>query len=260
MRPGDKRVPDIVIPVASDSVRHASKHQNLELRYTLRSIEAYTEGLDDIVILGAKPPWLGGVRHIETPDALGQKSRNTGYKFYIEMQRRQDLWMDQRSPHFWWWADDIFLTKPFDLGLPRMYYDGTIESFVERITAVSGASEYCRLMHRSLAVVQFSKTWGMPNFAVHRPMAFFWEEMNLARLRQVWEPRNNLAISQFVGNVLQQGIIEPATDLKLRGVGKDTPELLVREGMFSIANHFLRDAGRRLLEALYPRPSRWELD
>lgn len=102
---------DIVIPLGKSKINH------LDLRYVLRSIEKFTD-VDGIYIIGERPKWIKGVRHIGTEDNPQKeyKERNIYYK------TRNAFGHINR---FLFMNDDHVFLEPVDIENYPNYYKGT---------------------------------------------------------------------------------------------------------------------------------------
>lgn len=92
-------------------VGRGSKHDNIELRWSLRSLALYGEGVERVIVAGNPPAWLSDdVEKIEIEDhPLPQKNRRLTHAM-LEAIERANLCGD-----FLFCADDTFLSSPTQL-------------------------------------------------------------------------------------------------------------------------------------------------
>lgn len=116
----------IVIPYATGST--ASRWNDTELRYCLRSIERYLKGYGEIFLVGAAPRWLQNVTVIPATDhdKTYYKERNIFNKIILACQ-------DERvTDDFLFMNDDHFLLSEFEARAFPYYYDGNLKQHAER--------------------------------------------------------------------------------------------------------------------------------
>lgn len=109
---------DILIPLGK------SKIDYLDLRYALRSLDKFTEH-GDVYIVGEKPAWVKGVKHIEFSDSPRKehKERNICLKAYAGFEyTKRYLFMN----------DDHFFLEETDIGNYPNYYKGTCYESMKR--------------------------------------------------------------------------------------------------------------------------------
>lgn len=104
-----------------------STHDDLELRYSLRSIEKYCKNYGRIIVVGRKPEWLTNVEFIPCDDNMGSAHKNMMKKI---------LWaVHHQSCHISDWfvvqADDHFYTRPYDFRKISNYYKDELPRTLE---------------------------------------------------------------------------------------------------------------------------------
>jgi len=97
-----------------------SKHNDFELRMSLRSIEKYCEGYDRVFIVGRKPTWVCNVEFYPCEDDMGMAHKNILKKIMYACHET-DI-----SEWFTLQADDHFYTKPYDFRRVRPYEKGEL--------------------------------------------------------------------------------------------------------------------------------------
>lgn len=100
-----------------------SKHDNMELRLSLRTLEANGKNIDRVFIVGNKPEWVQDVIHIPAEDTY-QSSQNHAYKVIVACYRGI-------SDNFLLMNDDFFMLKPFDVENYPYYARGELEEYKE---------------------------------------------------------------------------------------------------------------------------------
>ena len=100
-----------------------SKHDNMELRLSLRTLEANGKNIDRVFIVGNKPDWVQDVIHIPAEDTY-QKAQNHAYKVIVACYRGI-------SDNFLLMNDDFFMLEPFDVDKYPYYVRGELEEYKE---------------------------------------------------------------------------------------------------------------------------------
>lgn len=101
-------------------------HQGAELRFALRSIEAYLKGYDDVYLVGDKfPKWYKG-KTIYCPEETAKSSLNILNKCIKAGEIREV------GEVFLQWQDDIFLTEEMHVKDIKYWFEGTIEEAADK--------------------------------------------------------------------------------------------------------------------------------
>lgn len=101
---------------------HGSRHDNVEIRYSLRSIEKYCKGYDRVFVVGQCPEWLRNVEYIPCPDDQGYSHKNMMKKI-LHACKNSDI-----SEDFVMQADDHFYVRPYDFRDIKPYEKGELRS------------------------------------------------------------------------------------------------------------------------------------
>ena len=107
------RVTDIVIPLAEKG-----SHDNLELRYALRSIEKHARGYRDIIVVGRNvPSWLQNVGIIDSVEDSSRKNITL-------LRKRLAAAMESDADYNLYWCDDYVLLKTMNvMSIPALRND-----------------------------------------------------------------------------------------------------------------------------------------
>lgn len=100
-----------------------SKHDNMELRLSLRTLEANGKNIDRLFIVGNCPEWVQNAIHIPAEDTY-QSSQNHAYKVIVGCYRGI-------SDNFLLMNDDFFMLEPFDVEKYPYYVRGELEEYKE---------------------------------------------------------------------------------------------------------------------------------
>lgn len=112
---------DIIIPLG-----RGSKHDNIELRYALRSVHKYLAGYGRLILVGECPEWCRPDIHIEYEDSPGIrcKERNIYEKILVGCERS--------SAKFLYMNDDHFLLQPILIDKFPLHYKGHLKQSLQR--------------------------------------------------------------------------------------------------------------------------------
>ncbi|HUU84192.1 MAG TPA: glycosyltransferase, partial [Phycisphaerae bacterium] len=108
---------DVVVALGT-----GSRLDDIELRYALRSVEKHLENLGQVWVVGHRPAWLRGVRHLPAPDDLPTKDGNIIEKLRLAC-RQPDL-----SERFVFLSDDQVLLRPLAFSQLGSYHFGDLRA------------------------------------------------------------------------------------------------------------------------------------
>lgn len=138
-----------------------SQWQNNELRHSLRSVERYVSGINNVFVIGEKPKFLNqNVVHIPHKDIYQNKARNI-------MSKIKRACIDDRiSERFTLWNDDYFALQPFDVTQYPYYFKSDL-AHSSRINR----GEYRLHCEETMKVLMFKKL-EFKNFDCHYPIIY----------------------------------------------------------------------------------------
>lgn len=216
---------------------------NIELRYTLRSIEKYY-GSTEIFLVGDCPRWIKNIHHIPfKQDPIQCRNKNVMQKLLLAS--------NTINSDFIRWSDDIFALGPVS-NIPT-YSQGTMME----------ASLRCGFLKAKfrLSVNNTMKEVGInaPFFDVHTPCPIFHESYKEFCLKSSWSGYNTHVLRSYYYNFIKS-IPEPFSDLKLfkeRSVSELTD--LCKERLYvSVGDDLVHGSLRVWLDELFPDKSMWE--
>lgn len=108
-----------------------SLFNNLELRYSLHTVNRFTKGVDNIYIIGEHPGFEGNFTHIYHPDNGLNKHDNIRRKIARACE------IPELSTSFLFMNDDHFFAQETDINYFPYYYNTTIEH-AYRLRKISG--------------------------------------------------------------------------------------------------------------------------
>jgi len=256
---------DILIPLGQ-----GSRHDNLELRYCLRSIEKHLIGVRNVFIVGDKPEWLRGVVYIPERDNPNNWMRAhniyrkimAGIKFsFINLSAKPsvnkfEVFDLELSDNFLFMNDDHFLLTDYVAGEFPYYHRGAVDLQA--------------LEHHKPQQLQMANTAYMLednaflDFDIHCPVVYnkrLFQNI-FSRLPEKW-PEYGYGIKSFYNN---QGCDitnwAPCEDLKFSepAMKESIYRLLEGRPWFSIGDRCLKSGGmKEVLQELYPDKSKYEL-
>lgn len=235
-----------------------SPYNDLELRYSLRSVERYMGGLKyngrvkSVFIVGHKPDFIQNVIHIPCEDPYGYPAHKEQNILFKVVKACND---PRLSEDIILMDDDVFLNALSWAPTLPYYYDGSLQEYQARIPAVN-------MYHGTLAnTIATLEAHGSPtrNFNVHSPWRINKLTFPSVMAGFNFAQHNGLAIQSLYYNTVS-GII-----------GTKTDDLKFNEPM-SISEIKDKIAGKRffscgdkgfesllpVLEEMFPTPSKYE--
>lgn len=230
-----------------------SKHDDSELRYSLRSLEKYCTGYGRVFVVGWKPDWLKNVVFIPCENDQDAPHKNILKKIQMAV-RESDI-----SENFVYQADDHFYVRPYDFRDIGLYEKGrlpvsTTSDDGYRLSLVDtchwlGRNGYPAMNCSQHCGFLFNKTVFklIENELVRQSFAFRYgiepSSMMAAALRK-WRDipythRDDLKIAEF----------ENAKDLRAK-IGDNF--------CFSIYDRAFESGLKRILARWYPKKSKYE--
>ena len=227
---------DLCYPLAQGG----SHYEDLELRYSLRSVDANLRlPVRDLYLFGDRPGWLRNtVRHVPMVQ-LTDKARDITAK-YRKMCATETL----SDPFLLLDDDHIFLQPTTEI---PVYTRGLLAAALVDY----GDSTYGRYIR---ACYDQLVQRGLPtkNYQVHFPMVIHKDRLRAA-LRLMTEP---MVMGSLYGNMLDGPTVEIDHDFKVKRKS-DFP--LLRDGSFCSFQPWLIPEWTSFLEQRFPLPSRWEI-
>lgn len=230
---------DVVIPLAD-----FSRHDDMELKFTLRSIEKYLTGYRDIYIIGKKRTWLKDVKYINAPDISGSKAR-TIYSKVMAAASNEDV-----TESFIAWSDDCFLLKPLDTKDFKHWAYSDLKTLSAKSKGVyqytvSQTMNYCK-----------KKGWPITNFNIHAPIVYEKEKF-LSLADEDWT--KEMILKSIYCNKYQLDAIE-MKDLVFRMPMRrgEIRTAVAGRTFFAISETGTNEAVKDVLGELFPLPSKYE--
>lgn len=233
-----------------------SKHNNVELRYSLRSIEKHCTGYDRIFLVGERPDWIKNVEYYYCPDDLGCSHKNM-FKKILFACHNTDI-----AEEFVLQADDHFYLRPYDFNdilpyekgeLPTQFRDrevaphyrqsliDTRKWLIQHGYPFRNASQHCGQPYRKSLVLQIEEEIINPGFSFTYGI----------------EPNSTMAaaLNKHLGIPY-----EYRKDRKIKNFNS-IEHLIERIGgsfCFSIYDGAFNNGIEKILEMWYPNKSRYE--
>jgi hypothetical protein len=229
-----------------------SKHANLELRYSLRSVDKFMGGIRHVYVVGHKPDFIHNVIHIPAEDPYplpAGKDRNIIRKMIIACG------IEGISDEIVFFDDDFILC---DLcWAPRLphYYDGTLQDYADRCTTM-----YKETLNNTISAL---RTYGADkrNFNLHCPWRVDKKLFPSVMAGFNFNQHNGLAIQSIYYNMIDV-LGKKMPDLKINTRMKYDDILIAIKDrkFFSFGDKGLNHDMERVLEYMFPQPSKYEND
>lgn len=235
---------DIVYPLGVSSI-----WDDNELRYSLRSVEKYVQGYNNIWIIGEKPSFLKNINHIPFEDQAQNKEANICRKILRACDE------PSISDDFLFFNDDHFILKPFVANQLPYYYKGDLVTMAN----LPRRGLYFRAIRRTVRELQ-RYNYPVRHFDTHTPIIYNKQKFKQVMSQYDWEVPCGMVIKSTYCNSLRiEGIPEP--DCKIGGpmTKEDLLKTIEPRQVFSIGNTAINQDLRTVLDTLYPTPSRYEI-
>lgn len=240
-----KTMIDIVYVLGRGSV-----FDNLELRYSLRSIEKYLTNFRTVYVVGERPAWLTGVVHLPYPDKYRCKERNIKEKIEVA------CYYPPVSEKFLHVHDDHFCLMRQDAAKVP-YYAGSTLTQLARNTKTK--NNYITSVMNTIDALRLHKLPEL-NFDIHTPIIYDKRLFVATMSLYSWDKRGGYVVKSLYGNTLGLSPVN-LPDVKIR---HDMPLYAIVEQLrgrpwWSVGDRGLTEKMRALLQELYPEKSRFEL-
>lgn len=236
---------DVLVPLGG-----GSQWNNNELRFMLRSLDRYVDGVRRVFVVGVNPDFLA-----EPALHVPYKSPTTNKEARIALKvlwacRELDL-----SDEVLFVNDDHFFSAPCDARTYPFYRSGTLDEL-----APKRAGTYGRSLKATLQALRDARCPAR-HFDIHTPIRF--DRREFIALESWWkrsaEHRYGLVVKSVYANVLGvEG--EHLSDCKLREpTGRQSVAAAIAgRPVWSIADSAVRRGVESYLRTEFPDPSRFE--
>lgn len=234
-----------------------SKHNNVELMYSLRSIEKNCTGYDRVFLVGQRPDWVTNVEYYYCDDPYGCSHKNMMHKILYACKNTNI------SNDFVMQADDHFYVKPYDFRDIKPYIRGELPSEYPK---GSYMSDYKRSI---LDTRKWLESHGYPymNGSCHCGMPFkkdLFLEIEDEMLKPAFDHPYGLESSSIMAAALNKHLGIPYEYKKDVKVKYFTNEENLKEKIgdsfcFSIYDMAFVYGIRNILQKWFPDKSRFEL-
>lgn len=233
---------DLVYPLGNG----ATHRDNIDLRYSLRSVELYLNDCDRVFIIGECPKWVQNVIHIPAKDR---------YSFYTNREANiihkcVQVFKTDCSENFIFMNDDYFLLKPFSSGDLNFWYKGKLKENGPLTT-------YKTAKYRTANWLE-ARGYTSFNYDVHCPSVFNRAVLKERLSRVDWK-KNYYVFKSLIYNMgTAKG--EEYIDLKLKKIVNKAElfKTLEERLFFSTSDAIMRDGFLQIMESLYPNKSKYE--
>lgn len=223
-----------------------SAHNDMELRYSLRSLERYCIGWRDVYIVGHKPSWISGVKHIPFYD-IHAKAQNIMIKTAVACAHWPHL-----SDTILMMNDDHFYNAPVNVSVYPYYYSDAAR---DQVMARDEWDSYREIVNNTEKL-----TPGGHYYDIHKPIRY--DRKCFLDMEKNWPHRKYdhglLVKSSYCWYHDIQGT--ESTDCILRDVMStdDIERTIAGSDVWSMHDEAIDDNLIAWLERKYPEPSRFE--
>ena len=227
-----------------------SSWDNNELRYSLRSIETYLSGIEKVFVVGHRPNFLTNVIHLPFSDRFPCKEKN------IMLKLARACGHPELSTEFLHIHDDHFCLAPQEAELIPYWHGGALERTAKSVKQGNHWRDAVLNTHKVLTLRGLTTD----NYDLHYPMIFNKDLYpGIMDIYNWKEPRGYVVKSLYANTMKIKGVRSP--DLKINerlSFGSMVARLQGRS-WFSLGNGGLSGEFKKLLMALYPDKSKFEV-
>ncbi len=232
----------------------ASKMDNTELRYSLRSLEKHGHNVDSVYIVGDWPAWLKSdlIKWIPAIDPHECCQRNIMEKISAACR----AWAI--SDEFLFMNDDHFMLEDFDAGAYQFFYKNLIADQINE-RANKANDHYGRALLRTLNDLMAK---GKPalNFDVHTPIRYKKKDFLDIMKWYNWEDRFGYVIKSLYANSQEfKGSFREDCKINAPKTEAQIYERIKGLDCFSIGDKALCPGLINVLNELYPNKSKYEI-
>lgn len=228
---------DVFYPLVYPLKPAGSKHDNMELRYSLRAIEKNLSGFDRVFIsTEVLPDWLTNVVHLPVKD---EKNVVPDWNIMNKVSKADGL-----SDDFLFMNDDHFILKPFDATSFPYFHGGSLETYVKK----RGLDGYGRRANNTLKHLK-KNNLPLKYFDIHYPIIYNREKFKRYVVDLPWDEDGYIIKSLYANAEKIDGV--EVKDNKVNHL-PDT-----RSIVYSSHVH-IKISIQRFLWDTFPKPSRFE--
>lgn len=181
----------------------ASVHQNMELRYSLASVEKYLKGYRNIYIVGDHPGFDGNFIHIPAEDS-GRNAQDN-----IKRKIEEACQTPELSERFLFMNDDFFFVKECDVNFPY-YYDSNL---IKAYKAKRKPGHYKEALHNTIFALG-GNDLPLRHYDIHTPILYHKALFPEVMSRYNWNSKDGYVIKSLYTNTLKlEG--KPLADCKI---------------------------------------------
>lgn len=230
-----------------------SKYNNLELRYSLRSVDTFIHNHHSLHIVGECPDFIDKrtINHIPAKD----HSRHFHWRERNIMEKIKVACLsDDVSSNFLFFNDDHFLLRWVqDIARYPYYYHGEIA-----LQHVHVENTYYKTRNNTIKLL---KRLGVPNrnFDIHFPIVYNKKLFMESVASQDWLQPYGYTIKSVYCNVLGiEGVDHPDCKVNRPLTIEDARAYVANRELFSVGDQALVGGVPQVLNELFPEPSFYE--
>lgn len=230
-----------------------SSWQDNELRFSLRSLQTYLSDLGNVYIVGPRPKFLTNIIHIPFNDRFACKERN------IMLKLARACGHPDLSKEFLHVHDDHVCLYPQNACDVPNWASTSLERMAEIVKKRKPANHWWQSVYNTHKALSAR---GLPtkNFDLHYPMIFNKDIYPEIMDRYNWqEPRGFVVKSLYANTAGLTPTISPDLKIDYRCSIADLFTRLNGRKWFSYGPAGLTGELKRLLAAIFPEPSRFEV-
>jgi len=223
---------------------------DLEIKYSLRSIEKHLSNYGNIWIVGYRPPFLQNVRHIEFKDEHPCKETNIYRKILRACQEKEI------SDDFLFFNDDHFILQDFIAGDFPYFWKSNLRDSSKMMKPGNRYKKAVDNAYRTLSSLGLETK----SFDIHMPIIYNKKKFIDVMTKYDWDQKVSYVVKSMYANSLKiEGVREPDCKINSQITETEIKEIIKDRKVFSMGNGAIGFKMLNVLNELYPNPSKYEM-
>lgn len=229
-------------------LNQGSHWEDLELRYSLRSLEKHCTNYRNVVIVGYKPPFINDkVIHIPADDRHKNKARNIMEKVMVAAKS------DLVTENFMLLNDDYFFVELVNACTYPYYHKCTLERTME-----INKTEYFFHVKETKDLLE-SRGLPIDNYDTHKPIIYNKEKFIRVVEAENWDRTHGYILRSLYCNTIGvSGSYKLDVKVSRPFIESVWPQVIKEADVFSIGDRAINMEFKNFIDNLFPLKSQWE--
>lgn len=227
-----------------------SSCDDMELRYSIRSMAKHLRGFDRIVLVGHCPTFIKNVYYIPAADSYPTNPARNIYEKILKACADETV-----SRHFILVSDDYFLMRDFEASALPYYYCEDLADSINQASPLFSYRFHLEVTRSALL------TKGLPtkNFNLHFPMIICKDLFPAVMAEYDWTGKVGFISKSLYANTLKiPGELHPDIKFKRPMTAAAIRHRTTNIPFFTTDHNSMNSEMKQFLSSLYPDASKWE--